>query len=76
MYSVTVQQGYHSELSSACYYCVHFWITVLMQIPYIWLCKMSQILVTITLVYTQNDAAVSLWKESDPVTQRVAWYFN
>lgn len=79
MYSVTFQQRYHqtySELSSACYYRVYFWTTVLMQIPYMWLCKVSQILVMITPVYTQSDATVSLRKESDPVTQRVAWYFN
>lgn len=41
-----------------------------------WLCTLSQILVMITLVYTQSDATDSLRKESDPVTQRVVWYFN
>lgn len=79
MHSVTFQQRYHqtySELNNACYYRVYFWTTVLMQIPRMWLSKMSQILVMITLVYTQSDATVSLRKESDPVTQRDAWYFN
>lgn len=37
---------------------------------------MRQILVMIMVVYTQSDATVSLRKESDPLTQRVAWYFN
>lgn len=73
--STEIPQAY-SELNSACYCCVYFWTTVLMQIPYMWLCKMIQILVMITLVYTQSDATVSLRKESDPVTHRVAWYFN
>lgn len=73
--STAIPQTY-SELNSARYCCVYFWTTVLMQIPYMWLCKMIQILVMITLVYTQSDATVSLRKESDPVTQRVAWYFN
>lgn len=41
-----------------------------------WLCKMSQILVMITLVSTQSDATVLLRKEADRVRQRVAWYFN
>lgn len=73
--STETPQAY-SELNSAYYCCVYFWITVLMQIPYMWLCKIIQIPVMITLVYTQSDATVSLRKESDPVTQRVAWYFN
>lgn len=73
--STEIAQAY-SELNSARYCCVYSWTTVLMQIPYMWLCKMIQILVMITLVYTQSDATVSSRKESDLVTQRFAWYFS